>query len=194
MRGILEADSLPEMEWYSRATAILVDHIVFDVADKAGVPLEVENRWSDERAQEQVANQMMRNYVFVGEMVFSGVTDPELVGKMYYEGFANPVDMGEGLTLWDNVAGFAERNSGPWDDWEDNYASKEFETLIDDINSYNMTNFALTTVNMRLYGNLTRRTTDIYNRWLGTDRYGQANRYLWTDYSNYFDRVYRNLR
>ena len=38
------------------------------------VPLQIENQWQgNDRFEAQVANQMLRNYMFVGEMVFNGI-------------------------------------------------------------------------------------------------------------------------
>jgi hypothetical protein len=194
MKGIFEAESLPEMEWYTRATAIYADSKIFDVAAKAGIPLQVDNRWlGNERLEAQVANQMMRNYMFVGEMVFSGIADPEIVGKMYYQGFANPVSMGNGLTLWENVSGFAARNRGPWDDWETNTTGAYLQYRIKEINAYNMTYFALVTNNMELYQSLPPRTINVYDDWAANNRYYEANRDMWADYDHYYSSVYQNL-
>ena len=193
-KGILEAESLSDMEWYSRATAIYADSKIFGMAEKAGIPLEVENRWAgNERLQAQVVNQMMRNYMFVGEMVFNGITDPEIIRKMYYGGFANPVSMENGLTLWENVPGFASRNSGPWEYDKGNRDLRALQESIDEINAYNMANFALTTRNMELYGNLSQRAVNIYDELLVNNKYHKTNRNMWADYDLYYRRVYRNL-
>ena len=194
VRGIMQADSLPEMEWYARATAIFADKKIFPMAEKAGIPLQVENRWAgNEQAEAQVANQMMRNYMFVGEMVYSGITDPEIIRKMYYQGFANPVPMGNGLTLWENVEGFVKRNFGPWDDVQGLRESRNFQKQISNINAYNMTYFALTTINMELYKNLVETTTMVYDDWVENNRYYEANLDIWNDYHQYFSYVYPKI-
>ena len=130
---------------------------------------------------------MMRNYMFIGEMVYSGITDPEIIRKMYYQGFANPVPMGNGLTLWENVQGFVKRNLGPWDDWEENTSIGYMAASISDINAYNMTQFALSTLNLQLYDDLTEVTTRTYNDWVENNLYYEANRNIWSDYHRYFD-------
>jgi hypothetical protein len=193
-RGILEAESLCDMEWYSRATAIYADSRIFSIAEAAGIPLEVENRWAgNKRLEAQVVNQMMRNYMFVGEMVFNGITDVDIIRKMYYGGFANPVSMGNGLTLWENVPGFASRNRGPWDRWKENTASVFLEDRINELNAFNITNFALSTYNIALYGNLSWATTGIYNDWTTQDKYVEVNRAMWADYELYYSNVYRKI-
>jgi hypothetical protein len=193
-KGILEAESLSDMDWYSRATAIYADSKIFSMAERAGIPLEVENRWpGNDRFQAQVVNQMMRNYMFVGEMIFNGITDPEIIRKMYYGGFANPGSMGNGLTLWENVPGFASRNYGPWDRWKENTLSVLLENLISDMNAYNMTSYALTTLNIDLYNNLTSRTIDIYDDWVEHDSFYKSNKYIWADYDKYYREVYRQI-
>jgi hypothetical protein len=194
MKGIMQADSLPEMQWYTRATAIFADNKIFPMAEKAGIPLRVENRWAgNEQAEAQVANQMMRNYMYVGEMVYSGITDPEIIRKMYYEGFANPVPMENGLTLWENMRGFVQRNYGPWEDWEENTSPANLETKLKHLNFYNITNFALTTYNIDLYNNLSPNITDIYNRWVDNDLYYRFNQETWNDYHQYFSYVYTKI-
>jgi hypothetical protein len=190
-KGILEAESLSDMEWYSRATAIYADSKIFSMAERAGIPLKVENRWvGNDRFEAQVVNQMMRNYMFVGEMVFNGITDPEIIRKMYYGGFANPVGMGNGLTLWENVPGFASRNYGPWDSWKDNPLTILLENSISDMNAYSITHYALTTRNTDLYSNLSSFVIDIYDDWTEYNRFYNENRHIWADYDKYYRDVY----
>jgi hypothetical protein len=193
-KGILEAESLSDMEWYTRATAIYADSKIFSMADAAGIPLEVDNRWEgNERLQAQVVNQMMRNFMFVGEMVFNGITDPEVIRKMYYGGFAKPVSMGNGLTLWENVPGFASRNSGPWEFDKGNQPYRDLQKLIEEVNAYNMTNFALTTYAIDVYNSLSPLTIDVYDDWLETNLYYTSNRNVWSDYDAYYSLVYKEL-
>ena len=194
IRGILEAESLPEMEWYARATAIYADYKIFNMADKAGIPLEVDNRWQgNDRLQAQVANQMMRNYIFLGEMVFNGITDPDLVRKMYYEGFANPVSMGNGLTLWEHIPGFAQKNTGPWDDWSEDASSLRTKNTLLELNLYNLTYYALATNNMDLFENLSADAIRLYDEWIEQNRYYQTNKDIWNDFDCYYIEIYRNL-
>jgi hypothetical protein len=132
---VMDTESFRDIKGYRN----LDDKAIFALAEKAGIALQVENKWVDQLEMAASAvNEMMNRFNFVSALHQLGVNDANVVRELYFQGVPYSYTDQRGLVWWLNNPGFAESNGYLTEDYIQNRSYQERERQISRLRVFNV--------------------------------------------------------
>jgi hypothetical protein len=182
IRQVLKAEGFRDVEGYN----ISQDNDILNIMEQAGVPSEVANVFGgDKDLENQAANEVFNNFIFVSSLYQIGVTDPQTVSDLYLLGVPFSRTTDEGLVLWNNSPGFAEANKGLTSTYFKNNDYIDYQEKLDKMRTFNFMRSQYNSGNISLDTDFMLKKADDYKVMMDNGENFEFNDYFWNQYNMY---------
>ena len=186
---VLGAERFKDIKGYG----VLEDPMIFALAEDAGVPLVLDNRWTDSPELEaQVINELINNFNFVSALYQLGVRDAGVVSDLYYKGIPYSVTDPDGTVWFFNSPGFAEANMVFGRQWTTDVRYVQHKDALMQLRDFNVAHRLIreTTVDARALG----QYDALYRRMVEGGIYHALRTSLWNQYNQYELLLFQGLQ